>query len=401
MATEYILVAFPNGSEGVGSTMKSLEKAVASSEANCAEVFHFEVPTMRVGTLEKLMAAGDALAKVDSSVEAVIRKIERALQELNEANDELMVDGGPVVPYLEHFRWATAKYQATRPVEELVKLITQSVQKIDDELKEAMTAYQESKHELNALQRKKGGNLMANVSEYIKDVDPNVFFDTEYLTTVMIVVSKNAEKQFLEQYEGLAPDAVGYGPAENRQEVLGSPVVPGSAQKIAEDKDGFILYVVTILKNFKDVFTHACQKARFAVRDPASEKKEADTAPEDEDESPEARFTAAEIHFNECKNQLRRWAKTHYGEAFIAWMHIKTIRVFVEAVLLYGLPVDFAAFLIKPKKKAEKKLRERLVKLYSAITGNDTSATEVAGSSASREAYYPYVSFSFKPFAAE
>src|SRR4051812_39797573 len=112
------------------------------------EIFHYEVPTMKVGTLEKLMAAGDSLAKVDTSVEGVIRKIERACQELNEAGEELMVEGGPVLAYIEHFRWATAKYQASRPVEELVKLITQSVQKIDDELKEAMGAYQESKQEL-------------------------------------------------------------------------------------------------------------------------------------------------------------------------------------------------------------------------------------------------------------
>jgi V-type H+-transporting ATPase subunit C len=374
------------------------------SDKNKPEIFHYEVPVMKVGTLEKLMAAGDSLTKVDSSVEGVIRKIERALQELNEPVEELTVDGGPVVPYLENFRWATAKYQATRPVEELVKLITQSVQKIDDELKEAMIAYQESKQEVNALARKKGGNLMANVGEYLKEVDQEVFLDTDYLTTILVIVSKNSEKQFLEQYETLAGDSVGYGPAENRQEVLGSPVVPRSAKKIAEDKDGFVLYVVTILKNFKDVYAQALQKSRFTVRDihgdKTKEKDDAEKAPEEDDESLESKYTAAQIHFDDCKNQLRRWAKTHYGEAFIAWMHIKTIRVFVEAVLLYGLPVDFSAFLIKPKKKVEKKIRERLSKIYSSITGSDDSTPEMAAS-ATREAYYPYVTFTFKPFTGE
>ena len=361
---------------------------------------------MKVGTLEKLMAAGDSLSKVDLSVEGVIRKIERALQELNEPVEELTVDGGPVLPYLENFRWATAKYQATRPVEELVKLITQSVQKIDDELKEAMGAYQESKQELNALARKKGGNMMANVTEYIKDVDPELLLDTEYLTTVLVIVSRNSEKQFLEQYETLAGDAVGYGPAENRQEILGSPVVPKSAKKIAEDKDGFILYVVTILKNFKDVYAQALQKARFTVRDIHGDKgkdgggDKATAGSEEDDESIESKYSAAQMHFEDCRNQLRRWAKTHYGEAFIAWIHVKTIRVFVEAVLLYGLPVDFSAFLIKPKKKAEKKIRERLSKTYSALTGQEDTSVEPA-TSGTREAYYPYVSFTFRPFAGE
>jgi V-type H+-transporting ATPase subunit C len=355
---------------------------------------------MRVGTLEKLMAAGDNLAKVDSSVEGVIRKIERASQELHESGDELIVEGQPVIPYLEHFTWAAQKYQATRPIEELVKLITANVQKIDDELKEAMGAYQESKHILNALQRKKGGNLLANVSEYIKDVDPEIFLDTEYLATVMIVINRNMERQFLETYESLAPDAVGYGPEEDRQSILGSPVVPQSAKKIAEDKDGFILYVVTILKNFKDVFAQACQKARFTLRDPALDRKAEGETPQDE-ESPETKFAAAEIEYEQSKNQLRRWAKTHYGEAFIAWMHIKTIRLFVEAVLVYGLPVDFSAFLIKPKKKSsEKKIRTHLMKLHCSLTGTVESPIEPS-TAAGRDAYYPYVSFAFKPFASE
>ena len=311
---------------------------------------------MRVGTLERLMAAGDTLAKVDASVEGVIRKIERAYAELNDSGEALTVDNSPVIPYLQNYRWSSAKYQATRPIEELVKLITQGVQKIDDELKEALGAYQEAKHELNALQRKRGGNLMANVNEYLKKVDPNLLIDTEYLTTILVVVPRNNFETFLEQYETLASDAVGYGPAEDRQSILGSPVVPRTAQKIAEDNDGYQLYRIIILKSFKDVYAQALQKARFTVRDipskpiknkreefdieiqPANSKEE-----ETEDESAEIKFADAENQFEQSRNQLRRWAKTHYGEAFIAWIHVKAIRTFVEAVLLYGLPVDFVA----------------------------------------------------------
>ena len=44
---------------------------------------------------------------------------------------------------------------------------------------------------------------------------------------------------------------------------------------------------------------------------------------------------------------LLRWCRAHFGEAFIAWMHIKAIRVFVESVLRYGLPVNFAVVLVR------------------------------------------------------
>mgnify|MGYP000554300181 CR=1 FL=1 len=47
------------------------------------------------------------------------------------------------------------------------------------------------------------------------------------------------------------------------------------------------------------------------------------------------------------KSALLRWWKSPSGDAFVAWMHIKAIRVFVESVLRYGLPVDFTSVLYK------------------------------------------------------
>ena len=398
---EYYLVAFPNGNSGAASTLRSLQGSVG----DVAEIFPFDVPKMKVGTLERLMAAGDSLAKTDSSVESVIRKIERAYEDVKDGL-ELRIENSDTLSYVKNFRWASAKYQANRSIDELVKVITQTVQKIDDELKEVSASYQESKHELNALQRKKGGNLMANLHEHIKKVDLSGFMDTEYLITLAVILPRNNEQEFLKSYENLAPDAVGYGPAENRQSVLGSPVVPGSAKLLLQDNDGYMLYAVTILKMFQEDFTQACQKARYTVRDVVGGKKE-ENDDDNEDSTPEARFANAEVEFDEARNQLRRWAQTHYGEAFVAWMHVKTIRVFVEAVLLYGLPVDFVAALIHPKKKSnEKKIRERLSELFTSILGEDYGGTDMDASTlpnlpgASSE-YYPYVSFTFKPLPGE
>lgn len=353
------------------------------------------------------MAAGDTLARTDASVEAVIRRIERAFGEVS-AGEALQVEGTNPTSYVQNFRWASAKYQANRAIDELVKVVTQSIQRIDEELKEAATAYQESKHELNALQRKKGGNLMANLREYIKNVDPQVFLDTEYLTTMAVIVPQNNEQRFLSEYEQLADDAVGYGPPDDRQSVLGSPVVPGSANLVTQDNDGYVLYAVTILKLFKEDFTQACQKAKFTARDVVGgESQQNDDGEEEEDISPEAKFARAEIEFEEAKNQLKRWAQTHFGEAFVAWIHIKTIRVFVEAVLLYGLPVDFVAALVLPKRQSnEEKIRSNLAKLYGNLTGDDMvggdlTTAELPNMPGASSEYFPYVSFTFKPIASD
>ena len=42
-------------------------------------------------------------------------------------------------------------------------------------------------------------------------------------------------------------------------------------------------------------------------------------------------------------HSLKHWA----GEAMTAWMHIKVIRTFVEAVLRYGLPVDYTTVITR------------------------------------------------------
>jgi V-type H+-transporting ATPase subunit C len=59
-----------------------------------------------------------------------------------------------------------------------------------------------------------------------------------------------------------------------------------------------------------------------------------------------------------------KWLKINFSEAFMAWIHVKALRAFVESVLRYGLPVTFQAMLLRPQRKAAKRLQEELNKLY-------------------------------------
>lgn len=43
------------------------------------------------------------------------------------------------------------------------------------------------------------------------------------------------------------------------------------------------------------------------------------------------------------QRHLVKWCSTTYSEVFKAWLHLKAIRTFVEAVLRFGLPVSFTA----------------------------------------------------------
>ena len=45
--------------------------------------------------------------------------------------------------------------------------------------------------------------------------------------------------------------------------------------------------------------------------------------------------------------EVLRLARTNWGEAVMAWIHVLVLRVFVETVLRYGLPLSFVCALVK------------------------------------------------------
>ena len=49
------------------------------------------------------------------------------------------------------------------------------------------------------------------------------------------------------------------------------------------------------------------------------------------------------------EKKLKMFCQTTFSETFVNWMHLKVIRCFVEAVLRYGLPVDFSISCVKVK----------------------------------------------------
>ena len=84
-----------------------------------------------------------------------------------------------------------------------------------------------------------------------------------------------------------------------------------------------------------------------------------------------------------------RWCKAHFAESFVAWMHLKVIRAFVESVLRYGLPVDFVTALLLPLKFREPQLQAALDKMFSHLTRDD--ARGLVEDDEKVGEYYPYV----------
>lgn len=199
-------------------------------------------------------------------------------------------------------------------------------------------------------------------------VRPENIKETEYLTTLFVVVPLSGTEQWLSTYERLTDF-----------------VLPRSTEQIFKDKDS-ALWSVTLFKKVVEDFKNAARDQKWIVRkyerteglDPAEMKK----LKEDK-----ARL----------KKALIRWCDTNFAETFVSWIHLKCIRCFVESVLRFGLPANFDAVLLWPNPKQISATHKNLTAALAHLGKHDDKDDldlDVPASLASQqtEKFYPYVS---------
>ena len=172
------------------------------------------------------------------------------------------------------------------------------------------------------MQRSKTGNLSQKSLTSI--VNPEWLLKpdaSEYLQQHLIAVPAQQVKEFLQTYESLT-----------------AMVVPRSASLLAKD-DEFHLYAVTVFKKHSAEFLHKCRESRWTPR----EWKFHEGGKEAEEEE----LRKLEKEERKVWGEALRLGRTGYSDAVMAWMHVLALRVFVETVLRYGLPLNFVAGIVK------------------------------------------------------
>jgi hypothetical protein len=197
---------------------------------------------------------------------------------------------------------------------------TQEIQGIDNDVKSKFSQYNQTKGALAAAERKRTGNLATK--SLVNVVNPaSIIRDSEYLDTHLIAVPNLSVKEFYQSYEELSP-----------------MVVPRSANKLATD-DEFNLFAVTTFKKHSNDFVHKCREKRWTPREykykeggKEEEAKEADQLTKDE---------------RKIWGEALRLGRTGYSESAMILIHVLALRVFVETVLRYGLPLDFVCGIVQ------------------------------------------------------
>ncbi|XP_073481485.1 V-type proton ATPase subunit C 2 [Aquarana catesbeiana] len=370
---EFWLISVP----GDKTNLTALERMnTVTSKANLSSNSKFVIPDLKVGTLDALIGLSDDLGKLDVFAEGVIKKIAQYIGEVmndsaEKAQENLLANGVDLVSYLARFEWDMAKYPIKQPLKNLTDSLSKQMTQIDTDLKSRAQTYNNIKGNLQSLERKTVGNLLTRTLADIVNKEDFVL-DSEYLITLLVVVPKTS-----------------YGAWQKTYESLSDMVVPRSTKMIAEDGEGG-LFTVTLFRKVIDEFKVKARENRFIVREFYFNEKEL--------QSEKAEFIKLEADKKQQYGPLLRWLKVNFSEAFIAWTHIKSLRVFVESVLRYGLPVNFHAMILQPNKKSMKRLRDVLNALFrhldeAAAANMKDVNMDIPGLQLNTQEYYPYVCF--------
>ncbi|KAI5102581.1 V-type proton ATPase subunit C 1-B-like, partial [Silurus meridionalis] len=418
---EFWLIAVPM--DKISS--QSLEKLKrATNKASLGNYFRFHIPELKVGSLDVLLSVSDDLSRLDSYTEGVLRKTTQCMADLmeqSESSDKLMenalANGVNMTTYTTKFQWDRAKYATALPLKTLYDLIFKQVAQVETEMKSRNAAFNEVKLKLQSLDKKAEESLHTRpLTGIVKKED--LVLNSEYLTTLLVVVPRLCIRQW-----------------ENTYESMSKFVVPRSSRKLLEEEDAGI-FTVTLFKNTVNEFKANAKKHKFVVREfniEEAEKQQQEIRrlkidKKDQYVSNIENFNrqlqdvySLPTHAAAAATQLKkiryrprtsitgyikhqygengvfvRWLKVNINEVFVAWIHIKAIRVFVESVLRYGLPVSFQTLLLQPQKKHVKRLREELNSVFKhldpmAMTGKSELGLDFAEVNIGQQEYYSYI----------
>ncbi|XP_030387035.1 V-type proton ATPase subunit C [Scaptodrosophila lebanonensis] len=273
--------------------------------------------------------------------------------------------------YLTRFQWDMAKYPIKQSLRNIADIISKQIGQIDADLKTKSQAYNNLKGNLQNLEKKKTGSLLTrNLADLVKK--EHFILDSEYLTTLLVIVPKPMANDWMTNYEKIT-----------------DMIVPRSSQLIQEDSD-YCLFNVTLFKKVAEEFKMHARERKFIVRDFVYNEEELAAGKNE--------MTKLMTDKKKQFGPLVRWLKVNFSEAFCALIHVKALRVFVESVLRYGLPVNFQAILIEPNKKSVKRLRDVLNQLYGHLDGasagghaSSADNVEIPGLGFGQSEYFPYV----------
>lgn len=378
---EYWIIAVPNENKRHDDVYKHQKQILKKY----CDVCPFKMPPLRISAVDELMKLNETLAKFDVFGSQVLTKLVRSYREYLEKPDQMpTVNDQQLHNYIPRFEWENGRNQHKSKLTELTNALQERLVTANERLKGMVEKYKQVKQKLSSDSRETEGNLMVcKLQKYVKPTD---YIDGEYITTALVVISKQKKAEFESMYwrldeteeaenlwkrkekERLTLIARAEEEAEREKQRLAEAneedledknetkpvrrkridvseieltekdregmrvVCPDSASLLVEEGD-LMLYKVVLLKKGVQWFKSICREFRFNVRD--FEYK----TPEQQAEEEQQKKVLVKEEADK-KRRLIMFCQNYFPEVLSDWLHLKMIRVFSEAILRYGPPPE-------------------------------------------------------------
>jgi len=312
----------------------------------------FLPPAIKGGSLDVLLDCSEGLMKLDNIAESITTRVLGLLEDVSgqpRAELSKVQVSGQARPmdcydYLRQFQWDDAKYNSSRPIKVIMAHLQKELGTMDDMMKRRLQEYGEVKSKFTTVDKKRSGNLTTKplgdiVTPWSQATGGGEqrLVDTEHLTTLFVVMPKSDHSLWEKEYWNLDGSKPGEG-----------MVVPGSSSIVAKE-DELLLCSVVLFKRVVDDFKSRARSKKWTVReyDPSTELSKEELA-------------TLEAHMKTTQQKFSGWLTSAFSEAFMAWTHVKALRLYDEALLRYGLPPLFAPVIVRVNASQEKSLRSDL-----------------------------------------
>jgi V-type H+-transporting ATPase subunit C len=411
MSNNYWFVTLPSDPQD-----KDFNKLKSSLINDGSKINQIGIPDFIVGNLDSLISLSDELNKSNTSVESVLRKIERQYLDVastgSSSAEKLRINGCDVEKYLSGFKWDPTNYPFhSKPLQEICASVLNMASRVDEELKRKSTSYSEKSQNYAALQRRKAVNM--TTSDFEDFLSPEAVAklrirdsaQSEYLQPLMVVVPRALSDQFEKEYASIGNNIACGGPKwAGRENQVGSndghfgtnagrsqkisPVVPNSLKLAFDDaKLDSKLYLIYSLKghytsgglqtvdgvttfvdgNFTEYLKplkEAFREQKYHIRE-FSYNVEASKAG-----GLDNLISIAKQEIDEAQVSLSKWCATNFGQVYSGWIHLRVIKAFAESVLRYGLPAgpsNLSVFIISPNQKREAQIKDQLLQIVARV----------------------------------
>ncbi|KPI85863.1 putative vacuolar ATP synthase subunit c [Leptomonas seymouri] len=372
MTENFIILALPYLQQSQDSLQSAQYEALVRQVGPLGQAFrNFVIPSLRVGTLDSLMEASDELVKLDPMMENTVQKLISLMEETSGKPRSIVTtfrinqtqEMSPA-GYIKNFLWSSAQFDPKDTIQNIIEKFAQINATADERVRIMLGEYNDTRNKLTAANRKGEGNLsICPIRELVTiyNRDHQCFVDTDLLVTIFVSVPVASQKEWLENYWK-----------------MNEYVCPQSNRVVAEDKE-YVLNSIVVFRKVMDDVKAMCRKKRYVVREV-----------EGTDDLSLAELKELQQKAEKEKKALYTLLWQQYCTCYVAWIHLKAVRVFVEVLLKFGLPPRFIAIVLQVPADKEAEIRKRIAQIYPDLTTPLANDTIIDSGALQQE--YPYVS---------